>query len=143
LLIEEQIIDEHVAGQFKLYRRQAFEEIGGFVEEVMWDGIDVHMSRMKGWETKSFYDKDAILYHHRLMGSSDKNVYKGRLRWGRGIWFMGYHPLMLGFRMFSYAGKAFCDRWFYSLLPDIWAPHYGLLRAITTPVSALTCKAGS
>ena len=92
-LIEEQIIDEHVAGQFKLYRRKAFEQIGGFVEEVMWDGIDVHMSRMNGWETKSFFDKDAILYHHRLMGSSDKNVYKGRLRWGRGIWFMGYHPL--------------------------------------------------
>ncbi|MBR7778858.1 glycosyltransferase [Undibacterium rugosum] len=91
--IEEIIIDEHVAGQFKLYRRTAFEEIGGFVEEVLWDGIDVHTARMKGWNTKSFYDEDAILMHHRLMGSSDKNVYRGRLRWGRGIWFMGYHPL--------------------------------------------------
>lgn len=91
--VEEIIIDEHVAGQFKLYRRTAFEEIGGFVEEVLWDGIDVHTARMKGWNTKSFYDEDAILMHHRLMGSSDKNVYRGRLRWGRGIWFMGYHPL--------------------------------------------------
>ena len=27
------------------------------------------------------------------MGSSDANVYKGRVRLGRGIWFMGYHPL--------------------------------------------------
>ena len=91
--IEEYIIDEHVAGQFKLYRRSAFEEIGGFVEEVMWDGIDVHSARMKGWKTFSFYHADAVLMHHRLMGSSDKNVYRGRLRWGRGIWFMGYHPL--------------------------------------------------
>ncbi|MFZ6722300.1 glycosyltransferase [Undibacterium sp. Ji49W] len=91
--IEEHIIDEHVAGQFKLYRRVAFEEIGGFVEEVLWDGIDVHTARMKGWTTLSFFDSDAILMHHRLMGSSDKNVYRGRLRWGRGIWFMGYHPL--------------------------------------------------
>lgn len=91
--IEEYIIDEHVAGQFKLYRRAAFEEIGGFVEEVLWDGIDVHTARMKGWQTLSFYHPDAILMHHRLMGSSDKNVYRGRLRWGRGIWFMGYHPL--------------------------------------------------
>jgi glycosyltransferase involved in cell wall biosynthesis len=91
--VEEIIIDEHVAGQFKLYRRTAFEEIGGFVEEVLWDGIDVHTARMKGWNTKSFYDEDAVLMHHRLMGSSDKNVYRGRLRWGRGIWFMGYHPL--------------------------------------------------
>ncbi|BBB61145.1 glycosyl transferase family A [Undibacterium sp. KW1] len=91
--IEEIIIDEHVAGQFKLYRRTAFEEIGGFIEEVLWDGIDVHTARMKGWTTKSFLHPDAILMHHRLMGSSDKNVYRGRLRWGRGIWFMGYHPL--------------------------------------------------
>ncbi|MFZ6707676.1 glycosyltransferase [Undibacterium sp. TC9W] len=91
--IEEIIIDEHVAGQFKLYRRTAFEEIGGFVEEVLWDGIDVHTARMKGWTTKSFLHPEAILMHHRLMGSSDKNVYRGRLRWGRGIWFMGYHPL--------------------------------------------------
>ena len=91
--VYEWIIDEHVAGQFKLYRRAAFEEIGGFVEEVMWDGIDVHMSRMKNWNTLSFDHDEARLIHHRLMGSSDKNVLRGRLRWGRGIYFMGYHPL--------------------------------------------------
>ena len=92
-LIEEPIIDEHVAGQFKLYRWDAYQQIGGFVEEVLWDGIDVHTARMKGWDTLSFLDPEALLYHHRLMGSSDKNVYRGRLRWGRGIYFMGYHPL--------------------------------------------------
>ena len=92
-LIEELIIDEHVAGQFKLYRWSAFCDIGGFVEEVLWDGIDVHTARMKGWHTESFDDPDARLIHHRLMGSSDKNVYRGRLRLGRGIYFMGYHPL--------------------------------------------------
>lgn len=91
--VKEWIIDEHVAGQFKIYRRSAFDEIGGFVQEVMWDGIDVHMSRMKGWDTLSFENSDALLIHHRLMGSSDKNVLRGRVRWGKGIWFMGYHPL--------------------------------------------------
>ena len=34
-LIEEFMIDEMVAGQFKFYRREAFERIGGFVREVM------------------------------------------------------------------------------------------------------------
>ena len=92
-LIEEFTIDEHVAGQFKLYRWTAFCDIGGFVEEVMWDGIDVHTARMKGWKTMSFEDGQARLLHHRLMGSSDRNVLRGRLRWGRGIYFMGYHPL--------------------------------------------------
>ena len=91
--VEEFCIDEHVAGQFKLYRRNAFQDIGGFIEEVLWDGIDVHTARMMGWHTKSFYAPQARLIHHRLMGSSDKNVYRGRLRLGRGIYFMGYHPL--------------------------------------------------
>ena len=35
-LVEEFMIDEMVAGQFKLYRREAFAKIGGFVREVMW-----------------------------------------------------------------------------------------------------------
>ena len=92
-LVEEFIIDEMVAGQFKLYRRDMFEDIGGFTRTILWDGIDIHRCRMKGFKTLSFHHPDAHLVHHRLMGSSDRNVFKGRVRLGKGIWFMGYHPL--------------------------------------------------
>lgn len=92
-LVEERIIDEHVAGQAKLYKVEAFKDIGGFVREVMWDGIDCHMARAKGWVVRSVRDSDLNLYHHRLMGSSYKSVLHGRLRWGRGQYFMGSHPL--------------------------------------------------
>ncbi len=91
--VEEYMIDEMVAGQFKLYKRLAFDEIGGFTQTILWDGIDIHRCRMKGYKTLSFFDPAARLVHHRLMGSSDSNVFKGRMRLGRGIWFMGYHPL--------------------------------------------------
>lgn len=91
-LVPEHIGDEMVAGQFKFYRRTAYEAIGGFESTILWDGIDIHRCRMNGWRTLSFHDDDALLYHHRLMGSSDRNVYKGRFRLGRGNWFMGYHP---------------------------------------------------
>jgi poly-beta-1,6-N-acetyl-D-glucosamine synthase len=91
--VEEYMIDEMVAGQFKLYKREAFDHIGGFTQTILWDGIDIHRCRMKGYTTLSFNDLDARLIHHRLMGSSDSSVYKGRVRLGRGIWFMGYHPL--------------------------------------------------
>jgi len=87
--VEEFMIDEMVAGQFKLYRRTAFEKIGGFVREVMWDGIDFHRCRMEGFTTRSIDDPNLRITHLRLMGSSDKSVYTGRLRWGRGQWFMG------------------------------------------------------
>ncbi len=88
-VVEEFMIDEMVAGQFKLYRRQAFEEIGGFVREVMWDGIDFHRARMAGWRTASIPDPELRILHLRLMGSSDRSIYRGRLRWGEGQWFMG------------------------------------------------------
>lgn len=87
--VEEFMIDEMVAGQFKLYRRDAFERIGGFVREVMWDGIDFHRARLLGYRTRSIESPDLRILHLRLMGSSDRSVYRGRLRWGRGQWFMG------------------------------------------------------
>jgi len=92
-LVEEFMIDEMVAGQFKLYKQGAFDAIGGFTQTILWDGIDIHRCRMKGYKTLSFFDPNACLIHHRLMGSSDANVFKGRMRLGRGLWFMGYHPL--------------------------------------------------
>lgn len=88
-LVEEFMIDEMVAGQFKLYRRSCFEKIGGFVAEVMWDGIDFHKARIAGFRTASLHDTELRILHLRLMGSSDQNIYRGRLRWGRGQWFMG------------------------------------------------------
>ena len=91
--VEEFIIDEMVAGQFKLYKRAAFDDIGGFTQTILWDGIDIHRCRIKGYTTLSFHHPEARLIHHRLMGSSDSSVFKGRVRLGRGIWFMGYHPL--------------------------------------------------
>lgn len=51
--VEEFIIDEMVAGQFKLYKREAFERIGGFTQTILWDGIDIHRCRMKGYTTLS------------------------------------------------------------------------------------------
>ena len=91
--VEEFIINDMVAGQFKLYKRSAFDDIGGFTQTILWDGIDIHRCRIKGYKTLSFHHPEARLVHHRLMGSSDENVFKGRVRLGRGIWFMGYHPL--------------------------------------------------
>ena len=55
-LVEEFMIDEMVAGQFKLYKRAAFDEIGGFTQTILWDGIDIHRCRIKGYKTLSFFD---------------------------------------------------------------------------------------
>lgn len=87
--------DEFSHGVAKLYRRACFEEIGGFVHEVMWDGIDCHRCRLLGWEAVSDPDPRLAIKHLRQMGSSYRSIYHGRLRWGRGQYFMGTHPLYL------------------------------------------------
>ncbi|UCD89480.1 MAG: glycosyltransferase family 2 protein [Desulfobacterales bacterium] len=94
-LIEERHADEMVVGGMQFYRRKCFEDVGGFVRQVMWDGIVYHQSRMAGWRTRSFRDPELMIHDHRLMGSSYKSVYHGRIRWGWGQYFMGTHPLYI------------------------------------------------
>ena len=99
--VPERIGDEFSHGVAKLYRRECFEQIGGFVREVMWDGIDCHRCRLLGWKSVSYADRDLSILHLRQMGSSFRSVYHGRLRWGRGQYFMGTHPLyMLGISVY-------------------------------------------
>lgn len=81
--------DETSIGAVKFYRVRCFKEIGGFVREVMWDGIDCHRCRMKGWIACSM-DLPALRFLHlRPMGSSQRNVIVGRMRHGYGQYFMG------------------------------------------------------
>lgn len=81
--------DEMSVGMTKLYRRTCFDEIGGFVREVMWDGIDCHRCRMLGWRAESYADPELAFLHLRPMGSSDHGIWRGRVRHGRGQYFMG------------------------------------------------------
>jgi glycosyltransferase involved in cell wall biosynthesis len=81
--------DETSLGMTKFYRVSCFKEIGGFVREVMWDGIDCHCCRMKGWIACSWDEPDLRFVHLRPEGSSQKSVYAGRMRHGYGQYFMG------------------------------------------------------
>ena len=87
--VPEQIRDHMSIGASKFYRRECFEQIGGFVREVMWDGIDCHRARMFGWKACSIADPNLAFEHLRPMGSSDQNILKGRKRHGYGQYFMG------------------------------------------------------
>lgn len=89
-LINERHGDETSIGASKFYRMSRFKEIGGFVREVMWDGIDCHRCRMKGWIACSWDDDPELRFVHlRPMGSSQQSIYTGRMRHGYGQYFMG------------------------------------------------------
>lgn len=88
-LISEGIGDEVSVGASKFYRVECFRQIGGFVRQVMWDGIDCHTSRMLGWKVASWDDPEIRFIHLRPMGSSQHSIWKGRMRHGFGQYFMG------------------------------------------------------
>ncbi len=88
-LVNERHGDETSLGMTKFYRVACFKAIGGFVREVMWDGIDCHCCRMKGWIACSWDDPELRFVHLRPMGSSQQSIYIGRMRHGYGQYFMG------------------------------------------------------
>ena len=88
-LVYERHGDDTSLGMTKFYRMDRFEAIGGFVREVMWDGIDCHQCRMHGWIACSWDDPELRFVHLRPMGSSQQSILTGRMRHGFGQYFMG------------------------------------------------------
>lgn len=90
---------EHVSGACQVFRRECFEEIGGYVP-IKGGGIDwtaVTTARMKGWQTRTFVEKTCL--HHRPMGTgSSRSQIRGIFRHGQKDYNLGGHPLWQLFR---------------------------------------------
>jgi biofilm PGA synthesis N-glycosyltransferase PgaC len=94
VLAEEKAAPDHTLGATKVYRRTCFEEIGGLVASMGWDGIDEMKARMLGWEA---WPLRLMVMHHRPEGLALGLMASGIER-GKGSYFMGYHPLFMIFR---------------------------------------------
>lgn len=84
---------QHVSGACQMFRRQCFEEIGGYTP-IKGGGIDwvaVTTARMKGWQTRTFVEKSCL--HHRKMGTANRNRLMARFRHGQEDYYVGGHPL--------------------------------------------------
>lgn len=89
---------EHVSGACQLFRRECFEEIGGYMP-IKGGGIDwtaVTKARMKGWKTRTFTGKTCL--HHRKMGTGNTSPLLTWFRQGRKDYCFGNHPLWELFR---------------------------------------------
>jgi len=89
---------EHVSGACQLFRRECFEDIGGYTP-VRGGGIDhiaVLSCRMKGWKTRTFTEKTT--FHHRPMGTAERKTFTVRFRTGSLDYALGGHPLWELFR---------------------------------------------
>lgn len=84
---------EHVSGACQLFRRECFEEIGGYlpVKGGSIDHIAVITARMKGWRTRTFTER--VCLHHRAMGTAGRSLLKSRFKLGMKDYSIGNHPM--------------------------------------------------
>lgn len=112
----------HVNGQCQLFRRQCFEDIGGYIpiKEGGIDWVAVTTARMKGWKTYSFSERTYI--HHHTMGRTYGNILSARFHYGKKDYFCGSHPLWETFRsMFQMTKKPYIVGGLLLLLGYFWA----------------------
>jgi glycosyltransferase involved in cell wall biosynthesis len=96
---------EHVSGACQLFRRQCFEQIGGYAQ-VKGGGIDwiaVTTARMRGWKTRTFLER--VCHHHRAMGTASVGRLRASVRLGRQDYYLGGHPVWQIFRSCYQMGR--------------------------------------
>ena len=83
----------HVGGQCQLFRKQCFDEIGGYVPAPVGgvDWVAVITARMKGWKTRSFAERE--FYHYRPMGTAGRGRIGSAFAYGKKDYSVGSHPV--------------------------------------------------
>jgi poly-beta-1,6-N-acetyl-D-glucosamine synthase len=123
---------EHVSGACQLFRRECFEQIGGYVpvKGGCIDHIAVISARMKGWKTRTFTDK--VCLHHRQMGTAQDSLVMARFRNGRKDYVIGNHPVWELFRAsYQMTKKPVVIGGLMLVSGYVWA----LIRRVERPVS--------
>jgi glycosyltransferase involved in cell wall biosynthesis len=84
---------DHVVGICQLFRRECFQQIGGY-QPIKGGGVDlvaVLTARMNGWKTRTFAEINCD--HNRSMGTSLSGPIRLRYRYGAEDYYLGSHPI--------------------------------------------------
>lgn len=90
----------HTTGGLKFYRRSCFEDIGGLVADMGWDGIDEMKAMSRGWKSTTFFELE-VNHHGKLRDLSRQSH---SLYWsnrGYSIYRRGYSVIFILTKIFS------------------------------------------
>ena len=124
--------ENYVAGPFQLFRRQCFQDIGGYVPNHAGgvDWIAVMTARLKGWKVRAFPEKR--FFHHRPMGTAERNPLSSLFSYGQKDYYLGGSPIWQLFRVaYRVAKRPFILGGLALLLGYLWAA----VRRVKRPVS--------
>ena len=81
---------ESVAGAVQFFRKECFDQIGGYqaIPGGMEDGVAEIMARYHGWKTRSF--RGLPVFHHRELGTVGRSVYSARFSNGLTEYTVGF-----------------------------------------------------
>ena len=119
-----------VGGPYQLFRRECFDQIGGYLP-LQYGGIDAVAeisARMHGWEVESF--PQYTIFHHRCTGTANRSKWQASFRAGIRDYAIGYHPLFeisrltrRMFREFSFVSSpVWLTGYFWAMLKKIERP---------------------
>ena len=91
--------ENYVAGPCQLFRRQCFQEIGGYVPNRAGgvDWIAAMTARMVGWKVRSFPEKR--FHHYRTMGTAERGPLRALFSYGEKDYYLGGSPIWELFRV--------------------------------------------
>lgn len=128
---------EHVSGACQLFRKECFDEIGGYIpiKGGAIDWIAVTTARMKGWKTRTFTEK--VCLHHRPLGTGTHSKAMVFWHYGRKAYFVGGHPLWVLMRsVFQMRQKPYIASGLLFLSGALWAWITRTPRAVTPELMA-------
>ena len=114
--------ENYVSGPCQLFRRECFQEIGGYVPNRAGglDWIAVMTARMKGWKVQSFSEKR--FHHYRTLGTAEKGPLRALFSYGEKDYYLGGSPIWQLFRVtYRMAKKPVLVGGLALLLGYVWA----------------------